>query len=215
MKRGPGSKVDKLLCFLFCFSNCSLTLLHINKLMTKSHRELPWITGKSRGKETSFFLNSSKQGLLTATDETGLLFSFTSAIHPPHWASFWSVSFPPSLFFSPRRKWPWRVGRLWAEASQSRFEKRGRRSETSRWIFRPHVGAARAHAYVCVCACAPAGGCRRRLAWHRSRFQRLPRKWGRNDPANSVLKTDRESDFGELTTTHKGQVELKKKGEKR
>lgn len=153
MKRGPGSKVDKLLCFGF-FSNCSLTLLHINKLMTKSHRELPWITGKSRGKETSFFLNSSKQGLLTATDETGLLFSFTSAIHPPHWASFWSVSFPPSLFFSPRRKWPWRVGRLWAEASQSRFEKRGRRSETSRWIFRPHVGAARArtHTHTCVYA---------------------------------------------------------------
>lgn len=138
-------------CVFVFFSNCSLTLLHINKLMTKSHRELPWITGKSRGKETSFFLNSSKQGLLTATDETGLLFSFTSAIHPPHWASFWSVSFPPSLFFSPRRKWPWRVGRLWAEASQSRFEKRGRRSETSRWIFRPHVGAARARTRTRVC----------------------------------------------------------------
>lgn len=59
----------------------------------------------------------------------------------------------------------------------------------------------------CVCACmldcvrvATAGGCQRRLAWHRSQFQRLPWKWGGNDSANSVLKTDRESDFGELTT---------------
>lgn len=49
-------------CVLFFFSNCSLTLLHINKLMTKSHRELPWITGKSRGKETSFFFKTPQSG---------------------------------------------------------------------------------------------------------------------------------------------------------
>lgn len=39
--------------------------------------------------------------------------------------------FSPSPFFSPQHQWPWRVGSLWAEASQSRFEKRGRRSKTS------------------------------------------------------------------------------------
>lgn len=63
--------------------------------------------------------------------------------------------------------------------------------------------------------CVSAGGCQHRSAWHRSRFQRLPRKWGRNNSANSVLKTDRESDFGELTailTKNRLSRSLKKEG---
>lgn len=83
--------------------------------------------------------------------------------------------------------------------------------------FRLHAGPPGARACVCVCACAQQRGVvSTGWPWHRSRFQRLPRKWGRNDSANSVLKTDRESDFGELTTTlTKGQSLQKKKKRKK
>ena len=86
--------------------------------------------------------------------------------------------------------------------------------------FRLHAGAAGCACVrlcVCVCACAQQRGVvSTGWPWHGSRFQRLPRKWGRNDSANSVLKTDRESDFGELTTTlTKGQAELTKKKKER
>lgn len=85
MKRllcGLGSKVDKLLCF---FPSCGPTLLHRNKLMTKSQREPLKIKIKSGGKRDRDF-SFSKQRLLTARDETGLFFSVTSAIHSPYWA---------------------------------------------------------------------------------------------------------------------------------
>lgn len=83
--------------------------------------------------------------------------------------------------------------------------------------FRLHAGPPGARACVCVCACVQQRGVvSTGWPWHRSRFQRLPRKWGRNDSANSVLKTDRESDFGELTTTlTKGQSLQKKKKRKK
>ena len=83
--------------------------------------------------------------------------------------------------------------------------------------FRLHAGPSCARACGCVYVCAQQRGVvSTGWPWHRSRFQRLPRKWGRNDSAYSVLKTDRESDFGELTTTlTKGQAELTKKKKER
>ncbi len=62
------------------------TLLRRNKLMTKSQREFPKIKIKSVWKKRDKVFSFTRQGLLTAGDETGLLFSFTSAIHSPYWA---------------------------------------------------------------------------------------------------------------------------------
>lgn len=106
------------------------------------------------------------------------------------------LSFSPSPFFSLLRKWPWRVGRLWAEASQSRWRNEG--DDSSHAGFPDCVCVCE---LVCVCVHVPAGGCQRMLVWHGSRFQRLPRKWSGNNPAKTVLKSDRESDFGELIST--------------
>lgn len=56
--------------------------------MTKSQRELTKIKRKSggSGKKRDKVFSFTKRGLLTARHETGLLFSFTSAIHSPYWA---------------------------------------------------------------------------------------------------------------------------------
>lgn len=169
--------------------------------MTNTQWELPKIKRKAGGggvggQGGDEVFSFTKQGLWQL--DMSLVSAFLSPLLfiPLIGLFFLICLLSPSPFFFWQRKWPWRVGRLRAEPSQSRFEKRGRRSKTSCWI-------SDCMRLLCVCACvrAPAGGCQHRLAWHRSRFQRLPRKWGGNDSANSVLKTDRESDFGELTTT--------------
>lgn len=111
-----------------------------NKLMTKSQRDLPEIKRKSGGgggggkKRERRFSASQSRGFwqlgmrLASSFLSPLLFIRLIGLF------FLICLFSPSLFFYPQRKWPWRVGRLWAEASQSRFEKRGRRSKTSCWI---------------------------------------------------------------------------------
>lgn len=71
--------------------------------MTKSQRELTKIKRKSggSGKKRDKVFSFTKRGLLTARHETGLLFSFTSAIHSPYWAFLSDLSLLAISFLLP------------------------------------------------------------------------------------------------------------------
>lgn len=114
----------------------SSTFLRRNKLMTESQRE----AGKTE-----------KENQEEKKKETRFPLPIHLCCSFPSLGFFLIRLFSPSLFFFRQRKWPWRVGRLWAEASQSRFEERGRRSKTSCWISDCMRGRrVRVHAFVCV-----------------------------------------------------------------
>lgn len=166
--------------------------------MTKSHRELPWITGKLEGKETRFS-TSPNRGFwqLASSFHSPLLFIPLIGL-----LSDLSLLAIPCLLSAAKND-PGGLAGCEQKLVNQDLEKRGRRSKTSCWM----SDCMRVCAYVFVLqrGVVSVGSAR-----HRSRLQRSPRKWGRNDSANSVQKTDRESDFGEFQHSHKGQVELKK-----
>lgn len=167
--------------------------------MTKSQRGFPAETGESRQ-------GKNKNNLLKA-----VAFDSRRWDWPPHFIHLdYSASpigllsdlslFRHLLFFSSQHKWPWRLGRVWAEPSQSRLEKRER--------IHHHAGSQGGKpACLCVCVCTLEGGCQRRLDWHRSRFQRLSRKWGGNEAADSWRQLVR---MGGITKKHRRQKEFKK-----
>ena len=178
------------------------TLLCRNKLITKSQRELPKINQKSvwegREERRGFQLHKAEAFDSWRWDRSPLFFHLCYSF--PLLELFFSdlslfaISFLPSAGVNDPGGLAGCEQKL---VNQGLRRGRGGGVQDITLNFRLHA------APVCVCSCVwtPAGGCQHRLAWHRSRFQRLPGKWGGNDCANSVLKTDRESDFGELTTT--------------
>lgn len=75
--------------------------------------------------KTRFAALQSRGLFLTARHETGFLFLSPLILIPLIGPFLSDLSFSPSSFFSLLRKWPWRVGRLWGEASQSRWRNEG------------------------------------------------------------------------------------------
>lgn len=131
-------------------------------------------------------------------------FFYPPDIHSPYWApSFWSVSFCNLLSSLCCINDPW--GLAGCEQKLVTQDGRNERGDPS------HVGFFSCCMCMCVCPCCSVGGCQRRLAWHGSQFQRLPRKWGGNNPAKTILKSDRESDFGEFTASLRRQAGWQKK----